>query len=173
MSWKWIYAALVIWGMVVGHSEYVLNQGNLHPHSGIVYFAGADGHKIMLVHNESAKDVTYLEVRKFIMSDQTDRIPFQKENFTCGDYAELVQNAAENAGIKCAWVSIDFKDEWPGHACNAFNTTDKGIIFIDCTTSDARAILNVDQTYELTPIDLDADYALKPLGIVKNYEIYW
>ena len=53
----------------------------------------------------------------------------------CGDFAELVHNNAEKAGIRCAYVSIDLEDngENTGHALVAFNATDKGLIYIDCT----------------------------------------
>jgi hypothetical protein len=168
-----IYVALVFGGVVFGHFEYTLNNGDLHPHYGVVYYAGADGHKITLVHNENATDATYSQVMQFIESDTTDQIPFQKEKFTCGDYAERVQNNAENAGIRCAWVSIDFEHGGNGHACNAFNTTDKGLVFIDCTKGDAHVDTQIGQWYAPTPLDPNADYTIEPLGVVKNYEIYW
>jgi hypothetical protein len=50
----------------------------------------------------------------------------------CSDFAERVHNNAEIAGIKCGYVTIDFS-EGPGHACNVFNTTDRGLVYIDCT----------------------------------------
>ncbi len=50
----------------------------------------------------------------------------------CGDFAEVLHNNAELFGIKAAWVALDFK-EGPGHALNAFQTTDRGLVFIDST----------------------------------------
>jgi len=50
----------------------------------------------------------------------------------CGDFAERLHNNAEMAGIRCAYVSVEFA-EGLGHACNAFQTTDRGLIYIDCT----------------------------------------
>ena len=38
----------------------------------------------------------------------------------------------ENAGIRAAWVSVEFTDNPDGHALNAFETTDKGLVFVDC-----------------------------------------
>ena len=61
----------------------------------------------------------------------------------CADFAERLHNNAEMAGIRCAYVSLDmvgYTDPYDfgiasdaGHACNAFETTDRGLVFIDCT----------------------------------------
>jgi len=50
----------------------------------------------------------------------------------CADFAERLHNNAEMAGIRCAYVSITL-DGNTGHACNAFQTTDRGLVYIDCT----------------------------------------
>jgi hypothetical protein len=51
----------------------------------------------------------------------------------CADFAEDVHNNAEAAGIRAGWVGIRFQGTEEGHAINAFETTDKGLIYIDCT----------------------------------------
>lgn len=51
----------------------------------------------------------------------------------CADFAERLHNEAEMAGIRCAYVSIGLTDPGGGHALNAFETTDRGLIYIDCT----------------------------------------
>ena len=61
----------------------------------------------------------------------------------CADFAERLHNDAEMAGIRCAYVSITltgYTDTYhygipsnTGHACNAFQTTDRGLVYIDCT----------------------------------------
>jgi hypothetical protein len=50
----------------------------------------------------------------------------------CADFAERLHNNAEMAGIRCAYVSLTLAGN-TGHACNAFQTTDRGLIYIDCT----------------------------------------
>ncbi len=62
---------------------------------------------------------------------------------TCGDFAQRLHNVAELTGIRCGYVSIDligYTDPYDygissnvGHALNVFNTTDKGLIYIDDT----------------------------------------
>jgi hypothetical protein len=170
MSKSFIY----IIGFIIGFGYPITGvlTDSVHPHSGISYFIGADGHKITLMHNDSAIDPTYDQLLNFIASDTTSQIPYKSGQFTCGDYAERVQNNAEKAGILCGWVSVDFLSG-AGHACNAFNTTDKGIVFIDCTNGDAHVDMYIGRWYAPTPIDKNPTYSIKPLGILKNYEIYW
>jgi len=61
----------------------------------------------------------------------------------CADFAERLHNNAEKAGIRCAYVSLEmtgYDDPLhlgipsnAGHACNAFETTDRGLVYIDAT----------------------------------------
>lgn len=46
-----------------------------------------------------------------------------------------MHNNAEAAGIRAGWVSLTFEGTNDGHALNAFETTDKGLVYIDCTNS--------------------------------------
>jgi len=73
----------------------------------------------------------------------------------CADFAERLHNEAEMAGIRCAYVSLDmigYTDPYnlgiesdAGHACNAFETTDRGLVYIDCTgISDSYGPVNQD-----------------------------
>jgi hypothetical protein len=50
----------------------------------------------------------------------------------CADFAERLHNNAENAGIRCGYISLDF-DDGVGHALNVFETIDRGLIYIDDT----------------------------------------
>ncbi len=51
----------------------------------------------------------------------------------CADFAEDVHNNAEAKGIRAAWVGIEFREAGDGHALNAFETTDRGLVYVDCT----------------------------------------
>jgi hypothetical protein len=50
----------------------------------------------------------------------------------CGDFAERLHNNAETAGIRCAYVSVTLAGS-AGHACDAFQTTDRGLVYVDVT----------------------------------------
>jgi len=76
----------------------------------------------------------------FIEADTTDTKGYVEEGFrdwyqahVCADFAEEVHNNAEAAGIRAAWVGIDIEGDEEGHALNAFETTDRGLVYIDCT----------------------------------------
>jgi hypothetical protein len=96
---------------------------------------GADGEAIIITNNTTADDPTFDELAAFILADVTDSREYIKGTFVCADFAEAVHNNAEAAGIRAAWVSLSFDGTEEGHALNAFETTDKGLIFIDCTNS--------------------------------------
>jgi len=91
--------------------------------------------RIQLVDNPNATDPTWLQLKAFITADKTDEKLYMENFYMCGAFAEDVHDNAEAAGIKAAWISIDFQDGSAGHALNAFKTTDKGLVYIDCTSS--------------------------------------
>ena len=86
-----------------------------------------------IVENPVATDPTWEQLLTFLKSDITDSQAYIEGKFMCGAFAEGVQNNAENTGINCALVAITFSDSEMGHALNAFKTTDKGLVFVDCT----------------------------------------
>jgi hypothetical protein len=138
---------------------------------------GADGHRITLHNNISAINPTYRQMADFLKSDQTDKIPQNYSKFECNDFAERVYNNAEAAGYRCAWVKINFNYCDTAYACNAFNTVDNGLVFIDCTNygkpdNDKIVDLKVGKKYRPESIG-DFRYTYFSKGIVKNYQIYW
>jgi len=97
------------------------------------YSKGAAYSNISLTNNPSATDPTWRQLLEFIASDDTDQQDYVEDVYVCGDFAEALHNNAEQEGIKAAWVAIHFADGTVGHALNAFNTVDQGIVFVDCT----------------------------------------
>jgi Bacterial Ig domain len=147
----------------------------VYPHDGNTYWVGADGHKISLLHNKSAINPTYSQLLSFIKNDQTDQRKYVPGQYTCGDFAETVQNNAEKAGYKAGWVAI----EGINHCCNAFQTTDKGMIYIDCTGSpngggswDTSVKLAKGKEYLRIPLFIDNIY-FNSMGTVNSFEEYW
>ncbi|PIX31386.1 hypothetical protein COZ60_04845 [Candidatus Bathyarchaeota archaeon CG_4_8_14_3_um_filter_42_8] len=113
------------------------NPGYIYENGAVV--VGGDGEPIELINNPNATNPTYAELVAFIEEDSTDERQYLTRAwapgfaYTCADFAEDVHNNAEAAGIKAAWVGIDFEENDEGHALNAFETTDKGLVYIDCT----------------------------------------
>jgi hypothetical protein len=53
-------------------------------------------------------------------------------SFVCADFAEMLHNNAEKAGWRAAFVGITLSGG-ETHALDAFETTDLGLVYIDCT----------------------------------------
>ena len=107
---------------------------------------GGDGEPIELTNNPGATNPAYGELVAFIQEDLTDTNDYLENpyiGYVCADFAEDVHNNAETAGIRAAWVSIDFEGSDEGHALNAFKTTDMGLVYIDCTGESFASKLNL------------------------------
>jgi hypothetical protein len=97
-------------------------------------YYGADPDKpVVLINKRTAINPTWDQLKSFLLTDTTDENDYLPGIRVCAEFAAELHNNAEAAGIKAAWVSIDFEGDSKGHALNAFNTTDCGLVFIDCT----------------------------------------
>jgi len=136
-----------------------------------------------IVNYESASNPTWAELLDFLLEDKTDENDYVPDVYMCGDYARDVHNNAERAGIRAAYVAIEFPSSY--HALNAFKTTDKGLVFIDCTGLEAweSGPSNRDKTVD---VELGKRYVPKSLfpesgwsvkwenmGTVLDVQIYW
>ena len=92
------------------------------------------GESAQLVNNQEANDPTWQELMTFLGVDTTDQKPYVVDSYSCVAFAEELHNNAEAAGIRAAFVGVQFEDRDVGHALNAFQTTDRGLVFIDCTS---------------------------------------
>jgi hypothetical protein len=84
-----------------------------------------------LVNKESATDPTWSQLLDFLLEDRTDQDTGRPSIHDCGYFARDLHNNAESAGIRAACVHI--RTATVSHAFNAFRTTDRGLVFIDCT----------------------------------------
>jgi hypothetical protein len=114
------------------NEEYVFYQGAV--------MVGADNHYIVLRNNPEAKNPAWEDLKAFLKADQTDRRSYVNGKFTCGDFAEMLHNNAEAAGIRTAIVAIELKPAGLAegviyHSLNAFETTGHGMVYIDATSS--------------------------------------
>ncbi|RXA17278.1 hypothetical protein EQO05_12680 [Methanosarcina sp. MSH10X1] len=163
---------LVLMSTTAGAAKTTVN-----PHEGRTYMVGGDGKLISIVNYDNAKNPTYSQLVKFIKSDLTDKKKYTS-TYVCSDFAEDVHNNAERAGIKAGWVAIKFK-RGPGHACNAFQTTDKGPVYIDCTGSPSQKG-SFDKVITLKNGKSITTRSLYPpmlkwsgMGTVKSFKAYW
>jgi hypothetical protein len=75
------------------------------------------------------KNPTYQEMKEFLARDTTDSLEFIDDEFTCTDFAAVINNNAETIGFRCAVVYINYPES--GHTIVAFETADKGIKYIE------------------------------------------
>jgi hypothetical protein len=103
----------------------------------VVVFAGD------LRRYDNVRDPTYQEALQFISSDQTDKNQYN-QSYTCINFANDFVNNALNRGYRCGFVIIDFPESC--HAIVCFNTSDKGLIFVEPQT-DELVTLSTGQPY--------------------------
>jgi len=144
---------------------------NVHINGGVLI--GADGHMITLKNNPEAMNHSWEELKSFLLKDKTDEIPYDYDSFVCADFAERLHNNAEAAGIRAAYVAIQLgpSPEFPrvgGHALNAFETTDRGLVYIDCTGSSNREDINRD-----TIVNVEVGKEYIPQSIFPEPDWYW
>ena len=91
------------------------------------------------------KNPTFRELRDFILRDPTSRNEFVLNKYECRHFATEVCNNAEAEGLRCAFVLLGF--ERGQHAVVAFDTTDRGLVYIE-TQTDARIHPEVGGKYQ-------------------------
>jgi hypothetical protein len=141
-KYQWCIILVLVFLLIIAvgackNPLYLYENGNV--------LVGGDGKPIMLVDNPAATDPTYAELVAFIQQDTTDANDYLVHpliGYVCADFAEDVHNNAEAAGIRAASVSVDFEGSEEGHALNAFDTIDMGLVYIDCTGQSSSDKLN-------------------------------
>ncbi len=118
-------------------------------------------------------DPTYAEVEIFIYQDETNEKPYDDEMFNCGHYAQEVNNNAEEQGIRCAYVSVNFT-LGERHALVAFNTTNKGLLYYE-PQLDKKAYLDIGKYYWGDCVHARPGYYfVKDIAtIVDSFELIW
>ena len=142
--------------------------------------AKADGSLVWLTNGEHARNPTGNQLRTFLLSDDTDSREYLEGQFVCADFAEMLHNRAEAAGMRCAYVLIVFQ-VGEGHAMNAFQTIDEGLVFVDCTGSNGQdgprskdALVAVAAGLPYIPKYLvDDGWTVESMGIVEDFELHW
>jgi len=81
------------------------------------------------------KNPTFQELRDFILGDPTSRNEFVLNQYECRHFATEVNNNAEAEGLRCAFVLLCF--DRGQHAVIAFDTTDRGLVYIEPQTDAA------------------------------------
>lgn len=78
------------------------------------------------------RNPTFDQVRDFISQELTNKNKWARNNYECRHFATGVCNNARDAGLNCAFVLLCYENEQ--HAIVAFDTIDKGLIYIEPQT---------------------------------------
>lgn len=81
------------------------------------------------------RNPTFKELKEFILADPTSRNSFVINQYECRHFATDLNNNADAAGIRCAFVLLCYRSGQ--HAVVAFETTDRGKIYIEPQTDAA------------------------------------
>ena len=76
------------------------------------------------------RDPSYQEMKDFLKQDETSEQEYLKNEYICVDFAANVKANAAKEGIRCAYVVIEYLGI-TGHAIVAFDTTDRGLVYIE------------------------------------------
>jgi hypothetical protein len=76
------------------------------------------------------RDPSYRAMQEFLAADMTSGEDYVIGEYTCVDFAAQVKANAARQGIRCAYVVIEYRGG-SGHAAVAFQTTDRGLVFVE------------------------------------------
>ena len=91
-------------------------------------------------------DISWPELKQFLEQDDTDSLTYVGGRFDCSGFAITLRDNAARCGIRCAYVEINFSVD-SGHALNAFETTDMGLVYVDSTEADMIGYVKLNEPY--------------------------
>jgi hypothetical protein len=115
----------------------------------------------------SLQNPAYLEMKAFLAQDPTSLNKYIEDEYVCVDFAATVNNNAEDQGIRCAIVDIFYPDGY-GHTIVAFDTIDRGLIYIE-PQFDQEVKLVVGSSYS----QLNNFTAAPRADTIQRYLIVW
>jgi hypothetical protein len=163
-----------------GTSRLVLNAIPGHD----FYLKYSDGSYVTITNHQDAHNPTMAELKAFLKDDHTEDYPGSVPSFVCLNYAVMLHNNAEANGIRCAVVVIAGTASSEGHALDAFQTTDDGLVFVDDTGNtqgqDVDKFAEITMGQEVTEVPVfksDSHYVQvsgpSTLGPVSIGDMWW
>ena len=110
---------------------------------------------------------TYQEMMNFLIADPADSKQFDEDEHMCVDFTAEVKNNAEAQGIRCAMIYI-MNSEGIGHTIVAFDTTDRGLQFVE-PQYDRVVTLAIGQSYS----ELNNFMPQPNDDIIRRYLLIW
>lgn len=76
-------------------------------------------------------EITWQELTTFLSDDHTNWHAYDEETYTCVNFAMQLKANAEKANLHVWLVGVVFDPDEAGHAFVAFETSDKGVVWIE------------------------------------------
>lgn len=96
-------------------------------------FVYPNGTHCYITEYRDARDPTYERLLSFLKSDRTEEATYVNGSYVCTNFAITLHDHAEANLIRAHIVDLDFQGIPDGHMIVAFNTVDKGLVYIDDT----------------------------------------
>jgi len=128
------------------------------------YMVDSAGQPIIVPLSHGVHNPTFLEVYTFAKTNTLSDLSYEPGKYMCTEYALETRKEALAIGLKCAIVNIQFS-QGIGHAMTAFQTTDKGLVFLDLTGGTGEhqpgnyntiGYVQVGKPYGRLPLDIGA-----------------
>ena len=161
--------------VVTAHFErYCIPPGANHEYW--EYFGKSPSY-LTLDNNEEATNPSWGQLKTFLKNDKTEQETYVEHLFMGVDFALLLHDNSEASGIRAAyvWVEVGVADKGFGRALNAFETTDQGLVFVDCTgfgkySYDKIAFIELGKEYGLINLDVVESFSY---GGYEQYMADW
>ena len=127
------------------------------------------------------RNPSYAELMDFLAADKTDEIPYSRPDFMCFHYSVTLRENANKQGFRCAtvieyYVPIEGDQYQHAHASNVFNTTDRGLIYIEPQNDQRQLVTNQWQRWPCTvtdSLDMTSDTCSRSQFLLYRLVIIW
>jgi hypothetical protein len=119
-------------------AEYLINNNG-------EYLCNPNHEKMWIHNNKYAKDPTFAEVIKILKETTIDENDYS-HTYYCTEFAADLHDISERKyHRKCIIVTADSRDGSFNHCFNAYNTKNRGIVYVDVSCGDR--IVTIDNGY--------------------------
>ena len=99
------------------------------------------------------RNPTWQELKTFVSEDDTDTNTYVADQFDCSGFAIGLRDRAWRRGFRSAYIELGFGQSSAGHALDAFQTQDRGLVYVDNTERDQIAYVEKGKVYGLIVLD--------------------
>ena len=114
------------------------------------------------------RNPSWEELKNFVKTDNIDQVTYNIDTFACTGYATILRDRARTLGFRTAIVQVLLPGT-AGHVFDAIQTSDAGLVYIDCTQADKVAYIQIGQPYGMIAIDAVRYHYIDTSGSPKDF----